>query len=81
MANPTRREPEAPSRDKSLSVQQIIADPAFKELVAERSSFAWTLSLVMLAVYLIFILLVAFAHDIMATKIGGGPTSLGSTLR
>lgn len=60
--------------------RQILADPAFRELVAARTSFAWALSIIMLVVYLAFILLVAFAHDLMATKIGGGPTSLGIVL-
>lgn len=59
---------------------QILNDPAFGELVAARSSFAWTLSIIMLVVYLAFILLVAFAHGLMATKVGGGPISLGIVL-
>ena len=60
--------------------RRILSDPAFRELVAARSSFAWGLSALMLAVYLAFILLVAFAHDVMATKIGDGPTSVGIVL-
>ena len=58
----------------------ILDNPDFKELVAARTSFAWTLSIVMVVVYLAFILLVAFAHDLMATKVGGGPMSLGIVL-
>ncbi len=59
---------------------RILSNPKFQELVRTRSGFAWTLSAVMLAVYLGFILLVAFARDLMATKIGGGVTSLGIVL-
>ncbi len=58
-------------------VQATLRDPRFRELVNSRSAFAWTLSAVMLAVYLAFILLVAFFPEVMATKIGGGTTSLG----
>ena len=54
----------------------IINNPRFQELVRERSSFAWTLSIVMLVIYFGFILLVAF-KGFLATKIGGGVTSVG----
>ncbi len=59
---------------------RILRNPKFQELVRTRSGFAWTLSAVMLAIYLGFIFLVAFAHDLMAMKIGGGATSLGIVL-
>lgn len=55
----------------------IINNPRFQELVRERSSFAWALSIVMLVIYYGFILLVAFGKGLLATKIGGGVTSLG----
>ena len=51
---------------------RILGNPKFQELVRTRSSFAWTLAAVMLAIYLGFIFLVAFAHDLMAMKVGGG---------
>ncbi len=56
---------------------RILSDPKFQELVRARSRFAWTLSAVMLAIYLGFIFLVAFAPGFLALKIGGGVTSLG----
>ena len=59
---------------------RILGHPKFQELVRTRSGFAWALSAVMLAIYLGFILLVAFARDLMAVKIGGGVTSLGIVL-
>ena len=59
---------------------RILRNPRFQELVQTRSGFAWTLSALMLAIYLGFIFLVAFAHDLMAMKIGGGVTSLGIVL-
>ena len=59
---------------------RILSNPKFQELVRTRSGFAWTLSAVMLVIYLGFIFLVAFARDLMAMKIGGGVTSLGIIL-
>ena len=55
----------------------ITNNPRFQELVRERSSFAWTLTIVMLVIYYGFILLVAFGKGFLATKIGGGVTSVG----
>ena len=56
---------------------RIINNPKFQELVPERSSFAWTLSIIMLVIYYGFVLLVAFGKGFLATKIGGGVTSVG----
>jgi uncharacterized membrane protein (DUF485 family) len=59
------------------SYEQVLRHPKFKELVQRRTSFGWALSGIMLAIYLGFILLVAFAKGLLATKVGGGVTSLG----
>ncbi len=58
----------------------ILRDPDFQMLVRERTAFGWLLSLLMLAVYLTFIFLVAFAPNLMATKLPGGVISLGILL-
>ena len=42
-----------------------------------RSSFAWTLAIIMLVVYYGFILLVAFGKGFLATHIGSGVTTIG----
>jgi uncharacterized membrane protein (DUF485 family) len=60
--------------------ERILRSPQFQELIRRRSGFAWTLSAIMLGVYFGFILLVAFAKDLMAVRIGGGVTSLGILL-
>ena len=60
--------------------ERILRDPQFQELIRRRSGFAWTLSAIMLGVYFGFILLVAFAKDLMAVRIGTGVTSLGILL-
>jgi len=59
---------------------RILRNPKFQELVRTRTGFAWTLSAIMLAIYLGFIFLIAFGHDLMAAKIGGGVTSVGIVL-
>nr|WP_282571928.1 DUF485 domain-containing protein [Roseomonas acroporae] len=53
--------------------------PSFQELVRTRTRFAWTMSGIMLAIYLGFIFLVAFAQGVLAVKVGT-TTSLGIVL-
>jgi len=60
--------------------QSILQSPKFQELVTTRSKFGWTLSILMLVIYLGFILLVAFGKPLLAQKVGGGTTSLGIVL-
>ncbi|MDX7953058.1 DUF485 domain-containing protein [Lichenihabitans sp. Uapishka_5] len=68
--------PDGPDPDYAA----ISRDPRFRTLVARRSAFAWTLSGIMLALYLAFTLLVAFDKPLMATTPFGGVTSLGIIL-
>jgi uncharacterized membrane protein (DUF485 family) len=60
--------------------ERVLQNPRFQALVRQRAGFAWTLSILMLVIYFGFILLVAFAKPLLATKIGGGVTSLGILL-
>jgi len=80
----TRRAPKPRQGEKTLMAtdqnRQILGNAKFRELVRTRSGFAWTLAAIMLAIYLGFILLVAFAPGLMAVKIAGGVTSLGIVL-
>ena len=71
-------EPRALSSDDAT--RRILRDPAFKDLVQRRTSFAWTLSAAMVLIYFVFVFLVAFAKPLMATTIGSGPASLGIIL-
>ena len=59
---------------------RIESSPKFRELVAVRGRFAITLTLVMLAIYFGFVLLVAFAKPFLATQIGGGVVTIGIPL-
>ncbi|MFW9605806.1 MAG: DUF485 domain-containing protein [Pseudomonas sp.] len=52
--------------------EKVYADPRFQDLVAKRGSFAWTLSIVMLAAYYSFILVIAFNPKLLGTPISEG---------
>lgn len=57
---------------------KIRNNPKFQELVAKRSSFAWTLSVIMLAIYFGFILVVAFGKGFLGTPLTeGSVTTVG----
>jgi uncharacterized membrane protein (DUF485 family) len=58
-------------------VERIKRDPQFQELVAQRSSFAWTLSIIMMLIYFGFILMVAFEKNMLATPLFGSVTTVG----
>jgi uncharacterized membrane protein (DUF485 family) len=58
-------------------VLRIRQGPLFRELVAKRTRFAWTLSAVMLAIYFGFILIIAFAPKLLGKPIGGGVMTVG----
>ncbi len=64
----------------SQDPNQVLRSPRFQELVRQRARFAWTLSIAMLVIYFGFILLVAFAKPLLATKVSDGVTSLGIIL-
>lgn len=55
---------------KTTKVQETLASTEFKKLVAQRWSVSLVLTFLMLAVYLGFIFTVAFAKDLLATKLG-----------
>lgn len=59
---------------------RIGEDPRYRSLVRDRSRFGWLLSVLVLAVYLGFILLVAFDKTFLARPIGGGVTTIGIPL-
>lgn len=54
--------------------ERVRANPKFQELRARRSRFAWTLAAVVLGTYYGFMMIVAFAPTVLATKIGAGWT-------
>jgi uncharacterized membrane protein (DUF485 family) len=56
---------------------RIAAHPKYKELKAKRSSFGWTLTILMMVVYYGFIGLVAFDKSFLAQKMGAGVMTIG----
>ena len=59
------------------SHEKIEQDPNYQELVRQRSSLGWTLSLIMLVIYFGFILLVAYAPKFLGTPLGTGVMTIG----
>lgn len=58
-------------------LKRVQQNPKFAELVHKKTTFGWTLSIVMLAIYYGFILILAFAPKSLGATIGGGVTTLG----
>jgi len=59
------------------SPEEIERNPKYEALVHARTRLAITLSLLMLAIYMGFILLVAYAPKLLATPVAGGLTTIG----
>ena len=53
------------------TIRRIQSDPNDIKLVRDRKSFGWTLSIIVLVIYYGYIALVAFAPEIIATKVVG----------
>ena len=58
-------------------LKRVQQNPKFAELVHKKTTFGWTLSIVMLVIYYGFILILAFASKSLGATIGGGVTTLG----
>ena len=63
---------------KKEMVDAIKSDPDFIQLVKTRSSFAWTLTIIMLVIYFGFVLTIAFDPSILGTPLSeGSVTTVG----
>jgi uncharacterized membrane protein (DUF485 family) len=51
---------------------KIKKHPKYQELTSKRSSYAWTLSILMLLVYYAFIMTIAFSPETLGTPISEG---------
>jgi len=69
-----------PANPDSKTLAEVADDPRYQELVRERSRFAWILTAIMLVIYFGYILLIAFAPDLLAMRIAGQATTLGIPL-
>ncbi len=61
----------------AANIDTIQKNPKYQQLIKERSSIAWTLSIAMLVVYFGFILLVAYAGKFLGTPLGTGVMTVG----
>lgn len=59
------------------SWKDVQSNPKFQQLVSKRKSLGWTLSAIMLVVYMGFILLVAYAPKFLGTPLGAGVMTVG----
>ncbi|HZF70254.1 DUF485 domain-containing protein [Sulfuricurvum sp.] len=57
---------------KQEMVDRIKNDPDFLHLVKTRTSFAWTLTIVMLVIYFGFVLTIAFDPSILGAQLSAG---------
>jgi uncharacterized membrane protein (DUF485 family) len=58
-------------------VDKIQKNPKYIELRSKRTSFGWTMTLLMMVVYYGYIALIAFNKPFLAQPIGAGVTTLG----
>ncbi len=66
--------------DTQARIEKIERDPEFHALVRERSRFAWGLSALIVTLYFGFILLVAFAPEVLGQPIGSRVMTIGIPL-
>lgn len=62
------------------TVEQILHNPKFKEMVAKKSRLSWTLTIIMLVVYVGFMLLVGYNKEFLMSSVSGGVTTWGMPL-
>ena len=58
-------------------LKRVQQNPKFAELVHKKTTFGWTLSIVMLVIYYGFILILAFTPKSLGASLSGGVTTLG----
>lgn len=52
-------------------VSRVKVDPNFIELERKRGAFSWTVSIIMMAIYFTFIVMVAFFKDVLSIEVYG----------
>ncbi|QBR02000.1 DUF485 domain-containing protein [Paraburkholderia pallida] len=56
----------------AIAPHPLLSDSRFRDLVRKRRTFAWTLTLLMLAIYFAFILTLAFSPQLLGQPIVAG---------
>lgn len=63
-----------------VQVERILQNPKFKTLVAKKRNLSWSLTALMLFIYIGFTLLVAYNPELLRTSISGGVVTWGIPL-
>ncbi|OAL77279.1 hypothetical protein AY606_11330 [Acinetobacter sp. SFB] len=63
-----------------VQVDRILQNPKFKEMVAKKSRLSWTLTAIMLFVYVGFMLLVGYNKEFLMSSFDGGVITWGIPL-
>ncbi|KAA8733124.1 DUF485 domain-containing protein [Acinetobacter qingfengensis] len=61
-------------------VKRILENPKFKQMVSKKSTLSWTLTAIMLFVYVGFMLLVGYNKEFLMSSFSGGVTTWGIPL-
>jgi len=61
-------------------VERILRNPKFQEMVSKKRTLSWTLTAIMLFVYVGFMLLVGYNKEFLLSSISGGVTTWGIPL-
>lgn len=57
--------------------EKVRNNPKYVELTKKRSSFAWKLTILILSVYYVFIMTIAFSPETLGQTLGDGVTTIG----
>jgi uncharacterized membrane protein (DUF485 family) len=63
-----------------VQVERILQNPKFQEMVRQKSRLSWTLTGIMLFVYVGFMLLVGYNKEFLMSSLSGGVTTWGIPL-
>ncbi|MBA2770696.1 MAG: DUF485 domain-containing protein [Pseudomonadota bacterium] len=77
MPDQSKATPEPAAGAERSGLLRVSHSPRYQQLLAERARFSWALTLIMLAIFFGYILLIAFAPGVLAARIGDGTTTIG----
>ncbi|WP_169392541.1 MULTISPECIES: DUF485 domain-containing protein [Psychrobacter] len=61
-------------------VERILNNPKFQEMVSRKRKLSWTLTAIMLVIYVGFMLLVGYNKAFLSSSVSGGVTTWGIPL-
>ena len=63
-----------------VQVERILHNPKFKKMVSRKATLSWSLTIIMLVVYVGFMLLVGYNKEFLTHSFDGGVTTVGIPL-